>query len=118
VPDYITNEERRLIDEALAADRVKKIPYGARSFAGYRWCEKTNRVVLIDYKPINTNFVKSKNTGRDTMNKNRAVAAAKRKETIRGLLASGKTKHEIANIMSLGYRTVNKLIKEIQDGTE
>jgi len=45
----ISDEDRKLIDEAIAAGRVKVIPEGVRAMrAEYVFKESTNRIVLAD----------------------------------------------------------------------
>ena len=51
MPDYITEEERRLIDEAIKAGKVQKIPMSEHVTAKYQWDSKQNRLVLIEKKP-------------------------------------------------------------------
>lgn len=114
MPDVITPEERALIDAAIASGATKLIPPGVSSYAGYRWCEKTRRVVLIDWEERKEK-ASTLEIGRDRLNAHRAKAAEIRRESLLALIADGKDRAEIAGILGLNPRTVVSMIRELRE---
>lgn len=115
MPDIVTDEERALINAALEQGVVKQIPIGVSSYAGYRWCEKTRRVVQVEARPIHEQYNGTFSAARNRMNDNRAKAAEVRKTALLALLGDNKPYAEIAGILSVNVRTVVKLVRQLKD---
>lgn len=112
MPDIITPSERRLIDEAIQAGRVTKIPTGKVTFAGYTWDEKTRRVSRVDKKPPSETFNAAATVARDKLNKARAETAAKRRAVAVEMLRAGKTRRQIATAIGISYNTAKDIVYE------
>jgi len=116
MPDYITEEERRLIDAAIEAGKVQKIPMSEYVTAKYQWDSKQNQLVLIEKKPPQILFSGAMNSGRDKLNAFRKEAAMKRAASVLQLLNAGKTKAEIAALLGIDRRRVSVLLERVRQG--
>lgn len=115
MPDYITEEERRLIDEAIEAGKVQKIPMSEYVTAKYQWDSKQNRLVLIEKKPPQILFSGAMNSGRDKINAFRKAAGEQRFNTMVALFKDGKDKKEIAAMLGVHHRYLNKMILKAKE---
>ena len=115
MPDYITAEERRMIDEAIEAGKVQKIPMHEYVTAKYQWDSKQNRLVLIEKQKPQILFSGAMNSGRDRINAFRKEAAEKRMQHLVSLMKDGATKKEIAHMLGVHHRYLNRMILKAKE---
>lgn len=114
MPDYVSSEERALIDAALEAGQVVVVPAGASAYAGYVYNPQTRRVELKEPRPQDQRYNGTFSGARDRMNASRAAAGRVRRDAIVELVKAGKPSPEIANMVGIHRRSVNKIIKELK----
>lgn len=96
----ITQQERALIDEAIAAGRVTKIAEGKSSVPDVIWCPKGRRLVYVT--PVNAGLNFSGSAAGAAQRRRKAANRA----NIADLLRQGRTDVEIAQALGLGVTTV------------
>lgn len=109
--DYITPEDRALIDEAIAAGKVQKIAYGETGFPGYKFDEKQNQLRIIDFDKTMAKRAPSTNAGLKRMNHFREEAARAREEHAHKLIANGHTMPQVAAMIGCNERSLRKILE-------
>lgn len=98
--DTISEDERALIDAAIAAGKVQKIPTGQSAFEiNYRWDGRQLASIESEGWRAATSRKKAKIRAKQEINqaaKAKREAIAKRREVVREMSAAGKSINQIA----------------------
>ena len=114
MPDYITDEERRLIEEALQAGKVQIIPLGKTSFAGYEWDEQQRQLRQVEPKKISATINGTQNEGIKRLNHYRSLAAQQREAHVEALLNSGMNKAVVSSLTGISRRRINHMLERME----
>lgn len=115
-PKRIDPEERRMIDQAVAAGKVKKIPMGVRSTGigsvfEYKYHEGTGKLQAVDVqgKPLTNKEamrVISGKAGHGPMK-----STYDRRAKVKRMIAKGMTQKAIAKELGVHYKTIAQDVK-------
>lgn len=111
----VTAAERWLIDLAIAAGRVKVIPTG-KTAIGYRWCEKTRRIIRVNAEDQRHEDRWTKK--RDGINAQRAEEARARVAEIKRMRDLGMTNDAISKALGINKDTVRKALRRERQRAE
>lgn len=102
----ITAEERALIDSAIAAGRVTRVPQGASCSAGYRYDPKTGQLLAVDAsgRLCGDAWLSQRNRA-----KRQAVEKARKAWTLH---ENGMPTDQIAARLGISGRTAERYIRE------
>ena len=100
-------EERALIDAAVAAGRVTRVPTGASSWPGYRWTG--NQLREIDPDGAAAQTWRGRNKGAEI----RAGVSLRNRAAVAADHAAGRTVAEIAAIHGLSHECVYRHVRAI-----
>lgn len=106
----LTAQERALIDAAVEAGKVTRVPIGASRETTYVWCAKTNQLVRADGLQMSWK-AQRRNNAKAALGKRNSViieAANKRRDEVERLAAAGMNRREIADALGVSFDTVKK----------
>lgn len=109
--DVITEEERRLIDEALAAGRVTKCPTGAMAtMPELKYDPVKNRIL-----PVNgSQTMQPMRFFGGTKGATQAKIAFDRRNKVKTLMQEGHTQVEMANMLGVGLATISRDVRVLK----
>jgi hypothetical protein len=98
----LSPEEQRLIDEAIQAGRVTRVPVGVSALEPeYRWCDKVRGLVPVEKGGASRSF------GWPSRHRPDAQAAYHRRGRVKALHAEGLRPAQVAERLGVKVQTVH-----------
>ena len=113
----VSDDDRALIEAALAAGKLKRIAQGVSGLPSMIFDPKINKIVIQEPEKRAAEKAKTFRSGADLMNSKRRDERRQRQEEAVRLHAAGKTRAQIAAIIDVHERTVTKLLARVHNNT-